>query len=289
MNVTAPETFSSGPSDATGASRQDAVNRSVYFARGVYLYYLSKALLAVEKACFLKYRPHLLGRDVLDIGVGAGRTARHLAPLARRYEAIDYSPVMVKYLRRTIPEISAHQADFRNLRLFEDRSFDFVLATTNVIDALSHEDRLKALNEACRVLRPGGILAFSTHNIHYQRAFAGPRLAWSWNPVRLGSSVIQYLLGSWNHRRVGPLRMTTPEYALLNDTGHFYSCLHYYVARSTVKLQLAAAGMQLLDVFEGSGCVVAEPEDDSNYPWLFYVAQKEVAQKEVARKEIGAV
>jgi SAM-dependent methyltransferase len=271
MNA-ANETFR--PGTAPASPSQDEVNRAVYFARGVYLYYLSKSLLQVENACFRKYRQHLLGRDVLDIGVGAGRTARHLAPLAQRYEAIDYSPVMVKHLRKTMPEISARQADFRNLAIFADCSFDFVLATANVIDALSHQDRLSALSEAHRVLRPGGILAFSTHNIRYEKAFAGPRLNWSWNPVRLALNSVMYFLGSWNHRRVGPLRTTTPEYALLNDTGHFYSCLHYYASRSTVNSQLAKVGMNLIEVFDERGRVVAATDDDRKNPWLFYVAQR---------------
>jgi ubiquinone/menaquinone biosynthesis C-methylase UbiE len=274
MNPVANGTIHSGAADSASVIRQDEVNRKVYFARGVYLYYLSRSLLPVEVACFSKYRPYLQGRDVLDIGVGAGRTARHLAPMARRYEAIDYSPVMMKFLRENMPQISGHQADFRDLRIFGDDSFDFVLATANVIDALSHRDRLKALREASRVLRPGGILAFSTHNIHYERAFCGPRLNWSWNPVRLGLNTVQYLLGARNHLRVGPLRTKTPEYALLNDTGHFYSCLHYYVARSTVARQLSEAGMRLVEVFDGNGRAVAEEEDDSGNPWLFYIGQK---------------
>jgi SAM-dependent methyltransferase len=252
---------------------QDDVNRAVYFAPGVQFFYLSKSLLTVETACFKKYGQYFVGLDVLDIGVGAGRTARHLAPLARRYEAIDYSPVMVNHLRKAMPEISVHCADFRNLEMFANRSFDFVLATANVIDALAHEDRLRALSEAHRVLRTGGIFAFSAHNIHYENAFAGPRLTWSWNPARLGANTLMYALGSWNHRHIGPLRTKTPDYALLNDTGHFYSCLHYYASRSTVNEQLAATGMRLMEVFDATGRALGETEDDSGNPWLFYVAQ----------------
>src|ERR1700675_2824564 len=112
--------------------RQDEVNRAVYYSPGVHRYYLSKLLTPPEIACLLKYQPHISGRDLLDIGVGAGRTARYLAPLARRYEAVDYSPVMVGYMKQTMPEISVRQANFRDLGIFEDRSFDFVFATDNV-------------------------------------------------------------------------------------------------------------------------------------------------------------
>ncbi|HVW09151.1 MAG TPA: class I SAM-dependent methyltransferase [Bryobacteraceae bacterium] len=260
-----------------GAVPQDEVNRSVYFSPGVYLYYLSKSIAPVEEACFRKYREHIEGRDVLDVGVGAGRTARHLAPLARRYEAIDYSPVMVRYFRRKLPGISIQQADFRDLRAFGDASFDFVLATANVIDALPHEGRISALAEASRVLRPGGVLGFSCHNVNYEDAFSGPKMRWSWNPVRLASSAVQLAIGLWNHRRVGPMRTVGSEYALLNDTGHFYSCLHYYASRRTVAAQLAEAGFGLADTFDRSGRELAEGADDSADPWLFYAGIKRPA------------
>ena len=100
-------------------------------------------------------------------------------------------------------------------------------------------------------------------------------MQWSWNPARLGYSSLKYALGMWNHRRVAPLRTVGPEYALLNDTGHFYSCLHYYVSRQTVDSQLAAAGLRLVETFDGGGHSLSEAADDSDNPWLFYAAVKE--------------
>jgi len=181
---------------------------------------------------------------------------------------------MVGYVKKMMPDISVRQADFRDLSAFDNLSFDFVLATDNVIDALSHEGRLRALREASRVLTPGGILAFSSHNIHYKKAFSGPRLAWSSNPVRFAINCAKFAVSWRNHIRVAPLRKTTPDYALLNDPGHFYACLHYYAARSTVNSQLAYAGMRLVEAFDVDGRVVSEAEDDSQTPSLLYVAER---------------
>ena len=252
---------------------QDQVNRQVYCARGVYRYYLSQHLTPPEIACLLKYQPFLVGRAVLDIGVGAGRTSRYLAPLAGRYEAVDYSPVMVSYLNQAMPEISVAQADFRDLRMFADRSFDFVFATDNVIDALSHEGRLQALGEASRILLPGGLLAFSSHNLAYKAAFLSPQWNWSSNPLTAVANAAKFALSWWNHFHVGPLRKTTAEYALLNDPGHFYACLHYYAARSTIQAQLASCSMKLIDVFDKAGHAREAAEDTSESPSLLYVAQ----------------
>ncbi|HLH40582.1 MAG TPA: class I SAM-dependent methyltransferase [Bryobacteraceae bacterium] len=258
---------------AVGSRGQDEVNRAVYFSPAVPWYYRRMSMMPAETACLSKYESDWLGRDVLDIGAGTGRTTRFLAPRARRYAAIDYSPVMVRYLKKRMPEIDVRQMDFRDLGAFADGAFDFVLATANVIDALPHPDRMRALAESRRVLRAGGVLAFSAHNLNYKLAFSGPRMRWCWNPVRLASKTVQYAIGSWNHRRIGPLRARTPEYALLNDPGHFYASLHYYAARATVHEQLERSGMRLVDVFDATGRVLAEADDDSENPWLFYVAR----------------
>ncbi len=257
----------------TASHPQEEINRAVYYSPRVYRYYLSRSLTPQESACLARHRSAIQDRDVLDIGVGAGRTAHHLSPVARRYEAIDYSPVMVAYIRENMPWISVRQADFRDLSVFPAESFDFVFATDNVIDALSHEHRLGALGEVKRVLRPGGIFAFSSHNLHYKRALAGPSIEWSSNPARLAVNCAKYAVSWWNHLRIGRLRETTPDYALLNDRGHFYACLHYYIARAAMRSQLAAHGLRFVEAIDTNGCVLSDGADDGDHASLMYVAE----------------
>lgn len=256
-------------------SLQDRVNRAVYFGPSVFRHYLSEVLTPAEVTCLLKYQPYFAQRTLLDIGVGAGRTARTLHPLVARYEAIDYSPVMVDYVKRAMPGVSVRQMDWRDLNAFGDATFDFIFATDNVIDALAHEDRLQALRESHRVARAGGLLAFSSHNLSYREALGGPRLEWSKNPGRLAANGLQYLRRLKNHARVGKLRRTEADYSLLNDQGHDYACLHYYAARATVKAQLTDAGFRLIDVIERGGRSLPEGADDSASPNLLYVAQRD--------------
>ncbi len=257
------------------AATQQATIDAVYQARGAYRRYAANFLYPAEAACLLKYQPRFCGRDVLDIGVGAGRTTHYLAPLARRYEAIDYSPVMVAYLKRAMPGVSAREADFRDLRMFDADAFDCAFASDNVIDLFSHQDRLRAMSEVRRVLRPGGIIAFCAHNLRYGRAFSGPRLEWSSNPASLASNCAKFLAGAWNHLRVARLRLIAEEYALLNDQGHFYACLHYYASRKTVTAQLEKSGLRVIDVFDRAGHSLEEGEDDSHTPHLMYVAERQ--------------
>jgi len=138
---------------------QDEVNRGVYMAKGVARQYFLSTLNRMEAIALIKYRNAFVDRDVLDLGVGGGRTSIYLAPLSRRYEGVDYSPVMVESVRARFAELSVRLGDMRDLSAFGDASFDFVFGSNNVIDAVSHEDRLRTLAEMRRVLRAEGSFA----------------------------------------------------------------------------------------------------------------------------------
>lgn len=143
---------------------QDAINTRVYQHVGIERQYRDDSLWRAEGIALLKYQSAFADWYVLDIGVGTGRTTFYLAPLARRYQAIDYSPEMVRCFEQTRPGISIALADMRDMSQFPDADFDFVLASNNVFDATGHEDRLRTLHEIHRLLRPGGVLMFTSHN-----------------------------------------------------------------------------------------------------------------------------
>ena len=84
--------------------------------------------------------------------------------------------------------------------------FDFLFGSNNVLDAVSHEDRLRALAEFRRVLRPGGMLVFSSHNRQYRHAWRGPTLGVSRNPVTQAMNVVRWLRELRNHLRIRDLR-----------------------------------------------------------------------------------
>jgi len=259
---------------AVSGSIQFKVNERVYHARGVEREYRSRDLTRFEVMALLKYHDAFAGRDMLDIGVGTGRTSLYLAPIVHRYEAIDYSPVMVQHLARAMPEISVRQADMRDLSQFNDSEFDFILATNNVIDAVGHDDRLRALREAGRVLRTGGVLMLSTHNRDYREALRGPRLHWSRNPVTEVHHLHRWMRQMGNYARVGALRELNPSYALLNDEGHYYACLHYYIDQEGQRRQFAALGFEVLDVLDQLGHFVSANQRVDDSPCLMYVVRK---------------
>jgi SAM-dependent methyltransferase len=258
---------------ATSTDLQFAVNARVYHAPGVDRVYTSHELNRVEVIALLKYQAAFAGHDVLDVGVGTGRTSLYLAPLARRYEAIDYSPVMVNHVRATMPQISVRVADMRDLSAFADACFDFVFATNNVFDAVSHIDRLRTLRETARVLRPGGMLMFSAHNRRYRDALQGPHLRWSRNPGTEVRYLRQWARQMANHARVGKLRREDADYALLNDGGHDYACLHYYIDQTTQRRQLGGVGFELLEAFDAVGRTLDADDPAPDSASLMYVAR----------------
>ncbi|MEP6938747.1 MAG: class I SAM-dependent methyltransferase [Rudaea sp.] len=227
----------------------------------------------METAALLRYQPTFAGKEMLDVGVGTGRTSIYLHPLCTRYEGIDYSPVMVQHMRQMNPGISVRLADMRELADFPQGCFDFVFAPNNVLDAVGHVDRLRTLNEFHRVLRPHGTLMFSAHNRAYESALSGPHMAYSRNPVHQSVLLAEFLRRWINHRRVKSLRVQTPEYALLNDAGHDYACLHYYIGQLDQRQQLAAVGYEVGDVLDESGRSLDAGETAVDSAHLMYVAQ----------------
>ncbi|HVU53245.1 MAG TPA: class I SAM-dependent methyltransferase [Polyangia bacterium] len=253
---------------------QNVFNGAFYQSETVLRSDPQEGLDAQEIVTLLKYQAHVVGRDVLDIGVGSGRTARVLAVLARCYVAIDYSPLVVAEARKTMPHLEVHLEDMRDLARWEDGTLDFVFGPNNVLDAVSHEDRLKTLGEARRVLRDGGLLVFTSHNRCYFAAEAGPRLRVSRNPVTFVYQLVRYLRSVRLHRRMKPMRRFEEEYAVLDDCGPDHALLHYFIDRTAQERQLESAGFELVEVLDKQGGTVARGEMSPESSCLMYVARK---------------
>jgi ubiquinone/menaquinone biosynthesis C-methylase UbiE len=123
----------------------------------------STHLTAAEESIFGRFvRP---GMDILDIGVGAGRTTPVLRALANRYVGVDVAPAMVTAAREQHPGVDFRVGDASDLSDFADESFDLLVFSFNGIDYLHPiKDRNRCLGECRRVLRPSGVFILSSHN-----------------------------------------------------------------------------------------------------------------------------
>ncbi len=123
-----------------------------------------------------------LGR-VLDVGCGDGAVAAMLAPRARSITCIDASERMVAAAQRRLEPFEANvvQADMHEVP-FDDESFDQVL----LLNVLVHPDKpARAVDEAARVLAPGGDLVIVTLDAH-----AHADVAQSWGHHQQGISPV---------------------------------------------------------------------------------------------------
>lgn len=105
---------------------------------------------------------------VLDVGCGAGRTTSALHGRGFDVIGVDLSDEMIAAARALFPEIEFAVDDATDLG-FDAEQFDYVLFSHNGIDYIHPEsERLTALDEIHRVLKPGGTFVFSTHNTWYK-------------------------------------------------------------------------------------------------------------------------
>lgn len=102
------------------------------------------------------------GDHVLELGCGTGYFTRELVKLKISITAIDISPELIGEAKKAItgPRVNfliqnAYQMDF------EDNHFDMVIGSS----VLHHLEMHRALSEICRVLKPGGLIAFTEPNM----------------------------------------------------------------------------------------------------------------------------
>ncbi len=88
---------------------------------------------------------------ILDIGAGTGRYSVALAEEG-------YDVTAVEYVKSKGSSVKAYQGTALNLSRFKDNSFDLTLLFGPMYHLYTFEDKLKALNEAKRVTKSGGIL-----------------------------------------------------------------------------------------------------------------------------------
>lgn len=111
------------------------------------------------------------GAVLLDLGCGAGLLAPHVARLGYRHVGVDLVPISLNLARQH--GVEPVRADVHRLPLASE-SVDVVSAG----EILEHvPDPSTVVSEACRVLRPGGLLVLDTINDTWQARFVAVTLA----------------------------------------------------------------------------------------------------------------
>lgn len=104
-----------------------------------------------------KYIADKQNLDIIDIGAGTGRYSVELAKFGHKLTAVELVNKNVSQIKLKSKDVIAKQGNALDLK-FKDNSFDIALLFGPTYHLFSHEDKLKAINEAKRVLRPNGLL-----------------------------------------------------------------------------------------------------------------------------------
>jgi ubiquinone/menaquinone biosynthesis C-methylase UbiE len=249
----------------------DDVNKVAYADAEVVDWYKDfDFILKPEAAILKKITPVIKDKKLLDIGIGAGRTTRFLLEISRNYTGIDYTPRSAELAQEKFPAARILCCDARDLGVFDDGAFDFVLFSFNAIDYMIHEDRQTVLKEIYRTLKPGGLFMFSTHNRDYKYF---DKLPWQEGRYDLNQlkSCLYTLVHLPKHYRMKKHEERTPHYAIINDTAHGFSLLAYYISLAEQVKQLHEAGFVEVEAYDMEG---NPTEQDTNFPWIYYLTRR---------------
>lgn len=223
------------------------------------------------------FKDQLPGWSMLDLGIGAGRTTRHFAPLVKAYRGIDYAEGMIRLVHEkfpgTFPNAIYEVADASHMPHFPDNSFNFCLFSFNGLDANPLAERMAGLAEIFRVLVPNGYFFFCTHNL--QSIDVIFELEKTKNPIKFGYSVFKKIL---LHLMLGSVKkLKKKDHIYIRDAAHLFRVKHMYVKPDEAIRQLKEVGFTEIRMFNYPESIEITGQDSetiTDSAFLFFLAKK---------------
>ena len=110
-------------------------------------------------------------KDILDWGCGPGRIIRHLPQIIGNhcnFFGTDYNEQSIHWCKANLPNITFHHNSLNATLPYKNRSMD-VIYGISIFTHLSKQQHLDWFAELYRVLRPNGIMLFTTHGDNYKQ------------------------------------------------------------------------------------------------------------------------
>lgn len=255
-------------------------NHHVYIARRIVQHYSQLCQLQPAEQTILELLRHEWSTiKMLDIGVGGGRTTQHFSKIVQEYIGIDCAEEMIAACQKRFPSSSQSSlfkvVDARDLRQFQDNSFNFILFSFNGIDSLSHSDRLQVFQEVNRVGKPGGYFFFSSHNLQGLERELNWQNQISLNPLKTYVNLVMFALLRFFNRSISPQRIKHSNYEIIQDESHNFRLKQYYI-RPQEQLNQLETDFDDIRIFSWkSGLEITSQEELSvnTDMWLYYLCR----------------
>lgn len=98
------------------------------------------------------------GQFILDIGAGTGRYTSALMAEGYQVKAVELVRRNIEVFLKREPSADVVQGDARNMTFLPSATADVTLLLGPLYHLIGDEEKLKALNEAKRVTKPGGLI-----------------------------------------------------------------------------------------------------------------------------------
>jgi len=234
-----------------------------------------------ERIILEKYRELICGKRVLDIGCGGGRTTKSLLDLTDHYTGIDYANPMIEACRKKYENVQFCHCDVRNMSIFEDNSFDFVLFSGNGISSIDHEGRLQGLKEVHRVLKKSGIFVFSAHNHDFLTSqwngrVPFPKMVITVNPLKQVAIIKNFIISCCNYIKHKKYQYFDKTHSVVIGMAHNCSVMTYYIDKLQQISQLKEIGFETIEMYDKRGNVLDPGSDYNKGAWIYYVAKESV-------------
>ena len=117
----------------------------------------------VEYLTAIKYIKDYLndGNSILDVGAGTGRYSIYFSDLGYDVSALELVKHNLRVIEKNNDKVKTYLGNAIDLSKFNDNSFDIVLLFGPMYHLISHEEKLKALSEAKRVVKENGYIFIS--------------------------------------------------------------------------------------------------------------------------------
>lgn len=125
----------------------------------------------LEYLTTMHYIHKMLDEDskILEIGAGTGRYSLALAKEGYRVSAVELAEKNFELLSvnsKGVDNIELFRGDALDLSRFSDNTFDLTLILGPMYHLYKKDEQLKALSEAVRVTKPGGVIMTAFLSIH---------------------------------------------------------------------------------------------------------------------------